>query len=138
VILGDGPEHARIEAIAAGRADVEMRGTVPLGELRDILASSRIFANVPASDATSATLLDSLALGLIPVVSDLPAYREWIDHRVGEVVSANPTAAELADALDRAANRELNAVDVRRRVADVIWEDEVTRLVAAYAELTHD
>jgi glycosyltransferase involved in cell wall biosynthesis len=43
-----------------------------------------IFISIPESDATSISLLEAMACGCIPVVSNLPANREWIiDNKNG-------------------------------------------------------
>ena len=39
-----------------------------------------VFVSVPSSDATAQSLLEAMASGCFPVVSDLPANREWIKN----------------------------------------------------------
>ena len=56
----------------------------------------------PSSDATSVALLEAMASGAVPIVSDLPANRAWVDDgRTGLVVPAGDVAA-LAAAIERA------------------------------------
>jgi glycosyltransferase involved in cell wall biosynthesis len=44
------------------------------------------------SDTTSVSLLEAMACGLFPVVSDIPANREWIeDNKNGALVSPRDT-----------------------------------------------
>jgi len=46
-----------------------------------------IYVSVPSTDATSIGLLEAMAYGCIPALSDLPANREWIeDHQSGIIV----------------------------------------------------
>jgi glycosyltransferase involved in cell wall biosynthesis len=46
-----------------------------------------VFASVPESDGTSVSLLEAMAAGCVPVLSDLPANREWVtDGRNGFLV----------------------------------------------------
>jgi ubiquinone/menaquinone biosynthesis C-methylase UbiE/glycosyltransferase involved in cell wall biosynthesis len=132
VVVGDGPAEPAVRAAAAGDAAVQFLGRIGLDALRDVLGASRIFANVPASDATSAVLLDSLAVGNIPVVNDLPAYREWIDSEIGEVVSRDPTEAELGAAISRAARRTIHPDPIRDRVRLVSWDTQVRNMLDAY------
>jgi len=45
--------------------------------------------SVPESDATSISLLEAMAFGCVPVVSDLPANREWIQNGVNGIIADN-------------------------------------------------
>lgn len=47
---------------------------------------SRFYISIPESDATSISLLEAMAAGCIPIVSDLPANREWINHGQNGIV----------------------------------------------------
>ena len=47
------------------------------------LQSAHIYTSVSRSDGTSISLLEALSCGLFPVLSDIPANREWIDRKVG-------------------------------------------------------
>lgn len=49
---------------------------------------SSFWVSIPTSDATSISLLEAMACGCIPIVSDLPANREWIkDAKNGSIVN---------------------------------------------------
>lgn len=52
-------------------------------------AKSRLWVSIPESDATSISLLEAMSLGAIPVVIDLPANREWIQHGVNGIIVNN-------------------------------------------------
>ena len=43
-------------------------------------ARAKVFLSIPETDATAVSLLEAMAAGCIPVVSDLPANREWVEH----------------------------------------------------------
>ena len=49
-------------------------------------AKSRLWVSIPESDATSISLLEAMSLGCIPVVFDLPANHEWIQHGVNGII----------------------------------------------------
>jgi glycosyltransferase involved in cell wall biosynthesis len=59
-----------------------------------------LFVSVPESDGTSVSLLEAMAAGCLPILSDLPANREWVeDGRNGLLVD---DLANLGTALLRA------------------------------------
>jgi glycosyltransferase involved in cell wall biosynthesis len=43
---------------------------------------AQFYLSIPASDATSVSLLEAMAHGCIPIVSDIPANHEWITEAV--------------------------------------------------------
>lgn len=125
-IAGSGPEDASLRAIAAEEPDViEIVGGLPHQELGRLLLRSSVQVSIPVSDATSATLLEGLAAGSLPVVNDLPANREWVDADVGVIVSRDPTVDELAAALRKAVASEPMTNELRNRVSHVTWESQV-------------
>ena len=71
-------------------------------ELSGILASHDVYVSCTPRDGTSNSLLEALASGLFPVVSDIPANRPWVaDTRTGLLFPPGDDA-RLADALERA------------------------------------
>jgi glycosyltransferase involved in cell wall biosynthesis len=81
IIAGDGVQRGYLENLAAtlGVApNVRFIGYVPHDELPGYLASSDIYVTTSRSDSTSLSLQEAMACELAPVVTDLPANREWI------------------------------------------------------------
>ena len=104
-------------------------------ELHGLLGKASVYVSAPASDATSAALLEAMAAGVVPVVNDLPANREWVDATFGEICDRSPSVAQLAGAIVAATRRERHPAAVRARVESVTWERQVDALVEAYARL---
>jgi glycosyltransferase involved in cell wall biosynthesis len=102
-LLGGGPDFATLRAIAL---DLKLDDTVRFtGRVDDsamvyALQRARASVSVPSSDATSVSLLESMACGVPVVASDLPANRRWIDADSGLIVPPRDAAA-LAAALLR-------------------------------------
>jgi glycosyltransferase involved in cell wall biosynthesis len=115
--------------------NVEFVGMLSQGELHEQMLRSSVVVSVPVSDATSATLLESLAARIVPVVNDLPANREWVDETVGEVVPRDPTAEDVADAIVRAASRSVGPEQLTNRVARATWERQVDAFAATIGRL---
>lgn len=73
---------------------------------------SKIWVSIPSSDGTSISLLEAMAFGCIPVVSDLPANNEWIQDGVNGVVVKNT----LIEAIKKAISmdyREVAKINMR-------------------------
>jgi len=78
-LVGDGPERARLVALAAHlRAPVHFRGRVPHGELARLYggAALTILPSANSQEAFGIALLESMATGTPVVASDLPGVRE--------------------------------------------------------------
>lgn len=65
----------------APRAAVSFAGGVSDTDLVSALRSARFYLSASHSDGASASLLEAMACGLLPIVSDIPANREWIVNR---------------------------------------------------------
>jgi glycosyltransferase involved in cell wall biosynthesis len=112
-LLGDGPQRAQLErrALDLGFAPglVTFHGAVPADEVERQVAGSDLYVSVSESDGVSLALLEALALGAVPVLSDIPANRDWVaDGATGVLVPIE--AAGIADGIRRAARLDRTAV----------------------------
>jgi glycosyltransferase involved in cell wall biosynthesis len=57
---------------------IRFYGFVPLEELPLYYNLSKIMISIPSSDSVSVCLQEAMACGVVPVISDLPAPKEWI------------------------------------------------------------
>jgi glycosyltransferase involved in cell wall biosynthesis len=84
-VAGDGSLRSelaqRAERSIARRAIVFVGG-VDHRRMPALLGDNHIYVSLSLSDTTSVSLLEAMACGLFPVVSDIPANREWIEHGV--------------------------------------------------------
>ena len=96
------------------RGDVEFLGFLDRARFRDALAEADVFVSVPSSDATSVALLQAMAAGCFPIVSDLPSQREWIEDGVNGFLAPLHRPDVLADLITRA----LDDAGLRRRAAE--------------------
>lgn len=143
VVGHDGALRQALERLAAelgvGQA-VQFVGVVarpaPLAEL---LGKAAVYVSVPSSDGTSVTLLEAMAAGAYPVVSDLPSNREWVEASAGGVVppgSVGELAAAIVRGLDDGALREAAAERNLQVVRDRgLWEANMARVEEAYRRL---
>jgi L-malate glycosyltransferase len=105
-LVGDGPAREELAARVGGLSltpYVVFLGRVPPSLLAEALRRASVYVAVPPSDGVSASLLEAMACGLVPVVSDIPANRTWIEHGAnGLLVEEPPTPRTIASALARA------------------------------------
>ncbi len=59
---------------------VQFAGWVNKEKNAEYYSKAKIFVSIPESDATAISLLEAMAFGCVPVLSDLPANREWIEE----------------------------------------------------------
>jgi glycosyltransferase involved in cell wall biosynthesis len=111
-VVGDGAERARLEDLAArlGIADsVHFHGHLPAAEVEEVMLRCQVYVSVAESDGASVALLEAMALGLTPVLSDILANRQWVtDGANGVLVEPGPHA--LAEGILRAQRLERSRV----------------------------
>jgi len=89
-------------------------------------AKAKIWVSIPVSDATSISLLEAMSLGCIPVVSDLPANKEWIQDTVNGILIDDVDAPFF----ERFAEIEFEkAIDINKRLIAEKGTKEVNRRI---------
>ena len=132
------PELSRRTAASAGR--IEFLGFIGRDALRDAMTEAEVFVSVPSSDGTSVALLQAMAAGCFPIVSDLPTQRELVEDGVNGFRVPLHRPELLADRIGQA----LASPDLRRAAAarnrTVIElrglnENEMAKMEALYRRL---
>ena len=107
-LAGRLPEQARASGLTVGSIDagaqVEFVGRLDSAKQAAWYARARWYVSLPASDSVSVSVLEAMAHGCLPLLSDLPANREVVaDGRNGLIVpDAGLDAGALHALLDRA------------------------------------
>jgi glycosyltransferase involved in cell wall biosynthesis len=136
-VAGRGSEEEALRGLVQelGVADrVVFHGHVPEPAAEALIAAADVFVSVADSDGVSIALFEAMALGPVPLLSDIRANRLWV--RDGENGVLVPIDAEaIADGVVRAL--ELDRADVRRRNLELVRErgDRETNLAACEALL---
>jgi glycosyltransferase involved in cell wall biosynthesis len=137
-VVGRGSEAESLKRFAREIAvadRVSFHGHVPEPAAEHLIAAADVFVSVAESDGVSIALLEAMALGPVPVLSDIRANRLWVRDGVnGVLVQITPCA--IADGIQRAL--ELDRADVRRRNLEIVRAhgDRDTNLAACEALLT--
>jgi glycosyltransferase involved in cell wall biosynthesis len=137
---GSGEAVLREQVRSLGLADrVTFHGRVDDAGMLAVLSRCKVSVSVPASDATSVALLESMACGLAAVASDLPANREWLRGADDLLVSAGDASA-LARALqtllqDDVRAQRLGAINLERITRDGQRAAQMDAMAGLYREL---
>lgn len=95
-LLGGGSlsDALRAQVAQLGLQDqVQFHGRVNDVQMVRAIQQSRVSVSVPTSDATSVSVLESMACGLPVLASDLPANRQWVDEQGGWIVPVRDAQA---------------------------------------------
>ncbi len=99
IIANEGNQKEKLlrKATELGISDkIEWVGFVDAEKQAEIYKKATFFFSVPISDATSVSLLEAMAYGCVPIVSDIPANREWIRHlKNGIIINKNTNICDL-------------------------------------------
>lgn len=149
VIAGEGPLNSKLilfaEQLGVSRF-ISFVGKLDPKALSLQLREADIYLSLPETEGVSASLLEAMASGCIPVVTDLAANRDWItDHEHGRLVALDTASVEnaIVSILQRkefwreiaASNRSLviQRADARRNAAKFV---ERYRILIAGREAT--
>ena len=105
VVAGDGSRRASLERLAGRLLPSDRFRFVGLLEpetLAGWLARAAIYLSASRSDSTSLSLLEAMASGAVPVVSDIEGNREWVRDGDGARLFPPGDAAGLARAIEAA------------------------------------
>lgn len=140
-IAGDGPDRARLETLARElglKKQVTFTGWASPEQLARQLRAHRVYVSASRADGASGSLFEALACGAYPVVSDIPANREWIRNgengRLFPLDNPEALAGAILGALADSANI-LEAIQQNRRTAhaNFSWEGIALKLEEVYA-----
>jgi len=142
-LVGKGPLEPALRRRAeqqdvVGR--VHFRGFQPHSRLPGLLAEADLYLSASLSDGTSSSLLEALAVGVVPVVSDIPANRSWIEDGDNGFLFEPRNSRSFADAVRRALDCAERWSSIRRanrsRVESLgSIEDGHRRVLALYRQL---
>lgn len=96
LVAGDGPLRGALEARArrgTGAASIAFLGRRTQEELARLLAGADVYVSTSRSDSTSLSLLEAMAAGAFPVVTDIEGNREWVGAGTASIFAPGDAAA---------------------------------------------
>lgn len=110
--VGDGPMRSTVEAKAAGLRNVTFAGQLSSAEVQKLLLRSSVSLLLSRSEGTPNVALESLALGVPFIGSDIPSHRHLLAEGRGVLTRDSPES--VVAALERSANMSDAAVQKQR------------------------
>ena len=142
-IAGDGTERKALEREVESlniNPSVEFLGRVPHEEMPILLSQADIYVSTSLHDGTSVSLLEAMGSGAFPVVTDIPANREWIiDGENGFLVAEDEKESLASKIIEAIRNRELlgksrtkNRLIVEQKA---LWPGYISRIKNIYISI---
>jgi glycosyltransferase involved in cell wall biosynthesis len=133
-ILGDGPQGPELRRLAQDLRlgdGLRFEGAVGEDRVMSVLGDARIYISTSTSDGASVSLLEAMAQGCFPVVTDIPANREWIaSGRNGLLVPVGDAPALGAAVLSAIDDEPLLEAASRTNVALVVERGDLSKNLA--------
>lgn len=145
IVAGDGSQRSALKRLAHELGlETLMRfpGAVSDDQMRRLLQQSDLFVSCSSSDGTSVSMLEAMASGCVPIVTDLPVNHEWIQPGHNGLLFPVGDADSLAKAIAYAAGDGVWCSDVRARNREIItrralWRDNMAAVEGVLAGAIH-
>jgi len=120
LVAGEGPERACLEKQAEDlnvSRFVSFLGLVPHEEMPGLLKNADIFVSTSTSDGTSVSLLEAMAAGVFPIVTNISSNKKWItDGENGFLVPLGNEAILAEKIMEAAQDMELRKQASRKNI----------------------
>ena len=145
-IAGDGSDRKDLEKEASSLnlgSSVQFLGRLRHEKMAELLSQADIYVSTSLSDGTSVSLLEAMGSGAFPIVTDIPANREWIvDGRNGFLVPVDQAGILAGRILNAISNRELLEKSRTENLLLVdekaFWPTNIKRVEEIYSSLLSD
>lgn len=119
---------------------VRFVGLVPYHEISEYLSASDIYVSTCFIDSTSVSLLEAMACGVAPIVTDIPGNREWIENGINGLLFQPKNSTALAEKIIQLIENEDARKHFGERCIRIVkqrasWENCVDRMEAIYQSL---
>jgi glycosyltransferase involved in cell wall biosynthesis len=140
LIAGDGPERENLEKEANELnigSTVQFLGRIPHEEMPTLLSQTDIYVSTSLYDGTSVSLLEAMACGTFPIVTDILSNRKWITNAENGFLV--PTRNE--DILGRKIVEAIRNGELRRQASEMnrkmieqtaYWKENISKIARIY------
>jgi len=108
VIANDGPSNNKLHELSKQlgiEKEVSFVGFISEDEQIEYYRTAQFYFSLLSSDALSVSLLEALAFGCIPILSDLPDNREWVKDKENGIIMFDGISTDvLPPLLNKAAS----------------------------------
>lgn len=104
-----------------------------------LMAQHDVYISAASTDSSPVSLIESMAMGLIPVAPEIPGVKEWLGFGHGFVYSLYD-AVQLRSVVsgiidDDHDHRQIREANLKRIKKEAVFEDNIGRLVATMRDL---
>jgi glycosyltransferase involved in cell wall biosynthesis len=142
LIAGDGTERGALEREVRNlniNSFVKFLGRVPHEEMPNLLSQTDIYVSTSLHDGTSVSLLEAIGSGAFPVVTDIPANREWIiSGENGFLIYADEPkslASRIIDAIRDPRLLEKGRIENLPIVEKALWPANIEKIKRMYSKV---
>ncbi|MBM6837355.1 glycosyltransferase family 4 protein [Clostridium saudiense] len=121
-------------------SNVDFLGFINREKVEELLKNCDVYLSIPTSDSTSVNLLEAMACGIFPIVSNIPANKEWIKSEVNglivEELNVDKLTKIMIESLNNNSLRE-SAVSVNNKIISerAIWIKNMAYIRENYLKL---
>ena len=143
IIKGEGPQRAYLKNLADTLGISEHTrfvGLVPHSQMANYLKAADIYISTCFIDTTSVSLLEAMACGLAPIVTDIAGNREWITDGINGLLFPHRSPQALAEKAIKLIKNE----DLRKRFGErcfqtvkqrASWTESVSKMERVYESI---
>lgn len=143
IIKGEGPLKAYFQNLTEKLKvsdHVRFVGLTQHHEVAQYLAAANIYVSTPFIDTTSVSLLEAMACGLPPIVTDIEGNREWIKDGENGLLFLPQNSEALAEKIIQLINDEDARRNFGERCFQIVkqrasWESCVNKMEAIYQSI---
>jgi glycosyltransferase involved in cell wall biosynthesis len=102
-IIGDGTELKKLKWLAKELKidnEVNFVGRINNNDIPKFLQQANFYISTPTTEGVSASLFEAMASGCLPIVSDLPGNRSWIQQKENGILVTIENEFKLAEEIE--------------------------------------
>lgn len=118
-------------------SDIEIVGFIQGDEFYQLLKESTAFISIPIMDGTPLSVLECMALKLIPIVSNIPANKEWVVTSDSMYLDVPIDKKQLSSAIDNISTFDKSILDINleKVIADADVDNNREEMFSVYRNL---